>query len=325
MREKYRETGKIFVGFPIVTIFSAGKEYNNGRGNRREGSFLQTEVYADLYFLVNASMDLLCILLTARLLQTKTARWRALLAAGFGGLFSLAILLLGAEGWGEVFLDLAAAFVICLLAFAGKRTGAARLARTTTVFFLVSAILGGVMTALYSLLNRLNLPFDAFRGETISVWMFAILSLVAGILTLRGGRFLGISAKKKRVRVEAILFGRRVTLGALLDTGNLLRDPIGGRSVIVAEKSRLRGVLPPALFLPPGNPAREAWLRDYENAKRVRLLPAKTATGEGVLTAIVPDSLVLTCERESHRATHLVALADLGGKAAGFDALIGEL
>ena len=144
---------------------------------------MQTEVYADLYFLVNASMDLLCLLLTARLLQTKTARWRALLAAVFGGGFSLWVLLFGITGWLELLLDLAAALAICAIGFAGKGTGLGRLARTTAVFFLVSAILGGIMTALYELLNRMDLPFEAFRGETISVWMFAVLSLAAGILT----------------------------------------------------------------------------------------------------------------------------------------------
>ncbi len=286
---------------------------------------MQTEVYADLYFLVNASMDLLCVLLTARLLQTVAARWRVLLAAAFGGGFSLWVLLFGIAGWLGLFLDLAAAFVICAIAFARKGTGFGRLAKITAVFFLVSAILGGVMTALYSLLNRLDLPFEAFAGESISVWMFAILSLAAGILTLRGGRFLGISAKQKRVRVEAVLFGKRVTLNALLDTGNLMHDPIGGRSVVVAEASRLRGVLPREVFLPPGDPAREMWLRNYENARRVRLIPAKTAAGEGVLSAIVPDSLFLQVEKESRPATHLVALAELGDRAHGFDALIGEV
>ena len=286
---------------------------------------MQTEVYADLYFLVNASMDLLCLLLTARLLQTKTARWRALLAAIFGGGFSLWILLSGIAGWLELSLDLAAAMVICAIGFAGKGTGPGRLARTTAVFFLVSAILGGIMTALYELLNRMNLPFDAFRGETISVWMFAVLSLAAGILTLRGGRFLGLSTKGKKIRVEAVLFGRRAVLCALRDTGNLMHDPIGGRSVIIAQASRLRGVLPREVFLPPGNPEREKWMQNYENAKRIRLIPTKTATGEALLTAIVPDSLTLTYEKERHQATHLVALAELGDRAVGFDALIGEL
>ena len=286
---------------------------------------MQTEVYADLYFLVNASMDLLCVLLTARLLQTETARWRAFVAAGFGGGYALAGLLFGFTGWWGLFLNLAAAFVICVIAFAGRKTGFGRLMRTTVVFFFVSAILGGIMTALYALLNRLNLPFDAFEGETISVWMFAVLSLAAGVLTLRGGRFLGISAKTKSVRVEAILFGRRVILNAMLDTGNLLRDPIGGRSVVIAEANRLRGVLPREAFLPPGDPAREVWLRDYANARRVRLLPTRTATGTRILTAIVPDSLTLTCDGKSQRASHLIALADLGTRTDGFDALIGEM
>ena len=45
----------------------------------------QQEVYADLYFLVNMSMDLLCLNLTAALLHRGVRRWRLLLASAVGG------------------------------------------------------------------------------------------------------------------------------------------------------------------------------------------------------------------------------------------------
>ena len=92
----------------------------------------QQEVYADLYFFINASMDLLCLNLTAALLHSRPPRWRLFLGAALGGLFSVAVLLFGVGGVAELALDALAACGICAVAFArrggklrrGKRAGA---------------------------------------------------------------------------------------------------------------------------------------------------------------------------------------------------------
>ena len=54
----------------------------------------------------------------------------------------------------------------------------------------------------------------------------------------------------------------------------------------------------------------------------MRLVPASTAAGSSLLTAVVPDDLVIVDGSGRHPATHLLALADLGDRTAGFDALL---
>ena len=55
---------------------------------------MDREVYADLYFLVNASMDLLCMMITAAVLHRRAVRWRALLGAAIGGVYAVAALVI---------------------------------------------------------------------------------------------------------------------------------------------------------------------------------------------------------------------------------------
>ena len=293
---------------------------------------MEREVYADLYVLINAGMDLLALMLTAVLSHRRILRRRALLSAFCGGIYALAVLLLDVGGFFGILLDLLAAAGMILIGFAGKRISFRSLARLFAVFVLISALLGGIMTALYYWLNQLHLPSEFGQGDGISVWMFSLLAIAAAVMTLRGGRFFGVSGKAREMAVEAVLFGKPIRLRAMVDSGNLLTDPVSGKAVIVADWKRLRGLLPPQLFRPVNDPARLRWMSDYENARRVRLIPTRTATGEGVMTAVLPDALTLiespprkSGREQSHPADYLIGFADLGASAADFDALIPQV
>ena len=274
------------------------------------------EVYADLYVMVNAGMDLLCLMLTALLTRRSVRRGRLILGALLGGGYALAALLLGAGGLWGICLDVLIAFLMCWVAFGHRGEGIAPLLRATVAQILASAFLGGIMTALYAWLNRLELPLDALGQDGASVWIFAVLAALSGLFTAKGGRWFGRSHRIRAVTLEAVLFGRHVTLRAMVDTGNLLKDPISGRGVIVADRRKLEGVLPRvfpkegAADLPP------------ELARLVRLIPTGTALGHGMLTAIVPDSLTVVDGGTRQSSDLLIAPAVLEGWREDFDALI---
>ena len=280
------------------------------------------QVYIDLYVLINFSMDLLCLMIVGSLLHRRVRRLRAILAAILGGLYAAASLLLALDGAVGFACDAGVAILLCVIAFHTRGEKFRAVLKNAAVFVLTSMLLGGIMTGLYSLLNRLSLPLESLQGDGISVWIFALVTAVAGVLTARGGSFLGFSGKVSHVTLHAVLFGRAVELCAMVDSGNLLRDPVSGKSVIVADVERLRPLLPPDLLraLGEGDPIR--WLTTHENAKRARPIPTSTATGQSLLLALVPDSLTLTVKDQTYPADYLIAPAPLGGAAQGFDAVI---
>lgn len=279
---------------------------------------MEIEVYADLYFLVNASMDLLCLMITAALLHRGLQRWRALLAAAIGGGYALAALLLGLGGVPGLACDLLAVTGICAVAFYERGMRPWRLLQCAAADALVSMLLGGIMTVLFTWLNRLNLPLEALRGDGLSAWIFALFAAVSGILTLKGGRFFGRASRTESATLEVTLFGKRLLLRAMVDSGNFLRDPVSGRGVIVVERTRLEELLPHELL--EGN----GWMKNPDLASRVRLIPTRTATGEGMLLGIRPDRLRITDREGSEIVEYLIAAAELGDRAQGFDALIGK-
>ncbi len=285
-------------------------------------------VYADLYVIVNTGMDLLCLLITAALCHRRTSRMRTILAAALGGGYALLALLLNLDGLLGILPDLAAALLICSLAFAsahprGKERLWERL-RITGVFVLVSALMGGAMTALYSLLNRLAIPFPALEGDGLSAWVFLGVSVASAIFTAKGGRLFASSSRQKTVTLHLRLFDKEIRLVALVDTGNLLSDPISGRDVIVADLEKLSPILPPDLVRACREKDPSKWLLSQKGLPTGRLIQANTAGGDTLLLALTPQRLWITRGRERMDCNHLIAPARLQGEAAGFDAVIGS-
>lgn len=279
---------------------------------------METEVYVDLYFLVNASMDLLCLGMTATVLHRPAKRWRMLLAALLGGGWAVGMLFSGIDGVSGVLLDLLMAILLAAVAFAERNGRVLRLLQNAGAYALLSALLGGLMTVLYRFLNRLELPLDALQGDGLSTWMFAILAAVAGFFTLRGGRLFRRSGAVREVGLEITVDGKTARLRALVDSGNLLTDPLDGRSVVIADPDRLRPLLPPALLEALEHPE----CAPLAYARRIRFIPAMGATGRGLLAAFAPDRLIIVTKKDRIPANDLVALSPLGSTAGGYDALI---
>ena len=277
------------------------------------------EVYLDLYILVNGSMDLLCLLLSARLCHAQTTRWRLFGAAALGGLYAAASLLLGISGVWGLLSDLLAALFMTAIAFWGRDTSFARFFRLVFVAFFVSALLAGLLTLFYRFFNRLSLPLEALSGDSLSVWIFALLGGLSGLLTIKGGRFLGYAGKHREATLMVDFGQGEIRLRALVDSGNFLKDPVSGRSVVVVEKEKLLSILPAPLCesLKQSDPA--AWCNV---GQKIRLIPAKSAAGDRLLPALSPQTLLLDDGKETYAVDYLVALSELGANASGFDALL---
>ena len=78
---------------------------------------MEETVYADIYFLINFSMDFLCLFLTARLMSEKLRLGRISAASVFGGVYAVAALLILPSGVWAVAFDIFACVVISLIAF----------------------------------------------------------------------------------------------------------------------------------------------------------------------------------------------------------------
>ena len=284
---------------------------------------MEATVYIDLFFMINFSMDFLCLYLTSRLLNIPLNILRGIGAAALGGAYAAAALFFPFSPLISFILDLFAGLLICLLAF--LRRGEWKRAPTFSLIFLaVSMALGGAMTALFNLFNRLPI-FDEIKksdGDGISVWVFALLAIVSGAVTLLGGKLFTSRISSPRCTVELKFDGKTLTVPAMVDGGNALTEPLSGRPCIVADTDTLSGILPAELI----ETVRKQDLRldtlPPALKRRVFLVSAATASGTGLFVGIRIDKVRIEKKGKFYEVDAAIVLSCLGSLQDGAKALV---
>ncbi len=260
------------------------------------------DVYADLLFLVNFSMDFLCLFLSVKLLHLPRVRWRMLLAAALGGVYSVLALFLSVGAWLSLALDLGVCLGMCAVCAAGKGVRVGRLLLLCGTYFGISALMGGGMTALYHLLGRADLPLGEVQGDGISAWMFLVLATAAALVAAFGGRLFAKQTAVHTCTVRVRLDDATWEMIGLCDSGNLLCDPISGTPVIVADRQTWLSALPDTLRRAVESEGRQS--PDFAQGKRVRIVPMHSAHGSSMAVALLPDEILLAGQDGKTRAVH---------------------
>lgn len=288
---------------------------------------MEAEVYADLLFLINAGMDGLCLLLTGKLLHRRLKPGRVVIASILGGIYAVVVLFPDTGTGLSLLLDIAVCLSMCGIVFGGRGGGGGKgLLSSAGVYLLLSMALGGIMTGLYHLLNRAGaadiLPFLTEGSDGPTSWLFLLLAIIGGGLSLWGGRMARRVRRVSFCTVTVELDGKEATLRGMVDSGNLLRDPMSGRVVICAESATLSPILSPALRQVMGGAALHHATLSPSESKRIRVIPTATATGSGLLYGFVPDRVSLTNEGDTHKreVDTLVAMTQIPTK--GVEALV---
>ena len=167
-------------------------------------------IYLDLLIVLNFLVDFCLLMGTNRLAGYPNCIKKCLLGAILGGLYAGACLLPGFHFLGNEIWRLISLVMIGGVAFGWNRSGLQRGA----IFLLLSLALGGIASGM----DMKNFIGIVTAGGLI--WLLCRMGF-------RGGQ-------KEYVPIELTWNDNHMSLIALRDTGNNLRDPITGEQVLVA-------------------------------------------------------------------------------------------
>ena len=244
-------------------------------------------VYLDQVFAVNFLVDFCIVLAAARMADVILRRGRYLLAALTGAVYA-ALTVLPETGWLALLpVKLAAGLLMALIAFGGER----RFWRCAAVFFGTAALFGGAVYALSAASGAA--PGQALHRVTGRVLIPTFALCYAAVATVFRVRLR--SAERTVTAAVLTVNGQTLSLRAIRDSGNALRDPASGMRAAVVDAAALTGVFG-AL---PREPS--AMFEQLQGkAEGVRLLPY-TAVGVsgGLLAAFRPESLTVAEKNEA--------------------------
>lgn len=259
---------------------------------------MEQVIYADVLFVVNFSMDFLSLYVTARISHIRARPIPMCLGAAVGALYATVSLfadMSGAAGW---VINAAVAWLMCYTALGSHRILPAL--KQAFILYGVGFLLGGMMTALYNLLGRLS---SRFAGRTmvingdvntltssIPLPIFIVLGILTGVISLIFGKLYDKKKSTPNAELEVTLGNRKIKTTALCDSGNLVRDPLGGLPIIFITRKRASELFPDELMRAVTDTAPEAISSLPDKiARRIRLLPLRSVASSSVVFAVKPD------------------------------------
>ena len=162
-------------------------------------------------FLLNFLIDVFLLLAAARLCGYPAKLYRAVLAGLLGGVYGASCLLSGFSFLGNTLWYVVSMGLVAMAAY-GISIAAAR---QTLVFALLSFALGGA---------AMGFDKGGLAGTISAVVVISLLCFFG---------FRGRFGSARYLPVELSYGDKHICITALQDTGNMLRDPITGRQVLV--------------------------------------------------------------------------------------------
>lgn len=205
-------------------------------------------VYLDVFLIINTFMDFLILVIAKSLIKPQTTSLRCLAGALIGGLLSVIGLILPFKAIWLRFITsyIFICFVMCRVTF--KIKGIRSNIKNMCIVYAATFILGGAMNALYYYTSFgfvINRILSGTYIKTVNIIRFVSIALFTYLMTdfliKRLNKRAGSKCQIFKVKVSNA--GGVVTLNALLDTGNLLFDPISGRKVHIIEYEAVKDIV----------------------------------------------------------------------------------
>lgn len=202
-------------------------------------------VYLDIVLIENLCMNYIILFATGYLMKIKMKQLRLIVSSMLGGIYAVIAYLEILPIYSSFGMKVVLSILMVYIAF--KPKGVKILSKQLIIFYLTSFVFGGCAFALLYFVR----PQDILMRNGVYVGTYPIkIALLGGIvgfiITYVAFRIVKTKLRRKDIlyNIEITLQGKRLKVKAMLDTGNLLKDPISKMPVIVVEKEQLYSLLP---------------------------------------------------------------------------------
>ena len=202
-------------------------------------------VYLDIIFLENILMNYIIIFATGVVIKTECRKLRIFIASLVGAVYTVVMYLNIIPIYSNFIMKVILSIAIVYIAF--KPISSKKLIKDLIIFYLVSFVFDGCVFALMYFLKpqMVEIRNGVFVGS-YPIKVALVGALIAFIVIQISFKLVKTKLSKKDMiyNVELYINKKSTKVKALLDTGNLLKDPITGFPVIVIEHKSLYSLIP---------------------------------------------------------------------------------
>lgn len=266
-------------------------------------------VYIDIIFLENLCINCIILLATALISKNTICITRILLSSLLGSIYAVIIYLSISPIFSNITLKILLS--ICMVHIAYNPINIKSLLKQLILFYLTSFTFGGVGFALLYFVR----PQEILIRNGVLIGTYPIKIALTGVVV--GFVIITISFKnlKKKIsrkdmfcNITIQLNNKYKTLKAMIDTGNLLKEPISGSPVVVVEKEELLEIIPEDIL----NNVEEIINGKYninlnEYSSRFRVIPFTSLGKEnGLLLGLKVDNLKIEYDEQENNINGVI-------------------
>ena len=270
-------------------------------------------IYLDVIFLENIVINYIMLYVTGIISKAQIKQKKLIAGALIGAIYSIIYYLLKLKLYSNCIIKIILSIVIIYVAF--NSNSFKDLLKKVLLFYLTSFVFGGSAIAIIYMVNSQNITIQ----NGVLVGSYTLKTVLIGIVVAYFTIFFALKIIKTKISKKDLICEIAVTLNnkeiktkALIDTGNLLKEPITNMPVIVMEHSLLYDILPKEIL----NNSEEILGGDFskipENIKeeyslKLKVIPySSLGKQNGMLLGVKGENLIVYLKDETRQLDKVI-------------------
>lgn len=254
-------------------------------------------IYLDIILIENLIMNYIILFTVSVIMKMKIKQYKIIISSLIGSIYAIMVYMNITKICSNILMKILLSISMCYLAYNPKNLK--KLLKELLMFYLISFVFGGCTIALMYIINPKNVKLK--DGVFVGIYPLKIAvvgGILAFIITLIAFKINQnrISTKNSYCKIRIFLNKKNIEVTSLIDSGNMLKEPINNLPVIVVEKEKIKEILPEYIL---NNIEQmiggDANYKMIEQIPKIRIIPFESlGTKNGMLIGIKPDKIQIT-------------------------------
>lgn len=206
---------------------------------------IKITIYIDLIFLENLIMNAIILYATSIILKIHPKTIKVILASSLGSIYAIITYVTKISVYTSIIAKLLLSIIMIYLAFNPKSFKI--MWKQLVIFYLTSFVFGGVALYLIYFIKpqEVLIKNGIFAGQYVlkviflgAIVSYIIIKIATKIIKTK------LNSHDMYCKIKIVLKNNEIKTVAMIDTGNLVKEPITNTPVVIVESSLLYDVIP---------------------------------------------------------------------------------
>lgn len=288
-------------------------------------------IYIDVIIVENLIMNYIILYATGTISKVKISYLRIFCSSLIGAIYAITEYTFKLNIYSNIIIKTILSVIIIYVAFNPQNIK--KMCKQLIIFYVTTFTFGGIATYLIYVLKPQNIIIK--NGMYVGTYVLKVIFIGAIIGTII--LFIAFKQVKSKITKKDMIFkikikinGKEKTLDAMVDTGNMLKEPITGTPVAVVERTSLYDLLPKEIL----NNTESILGGDFKNIPedikreyipKLKIIPfASLGKQNGMLVGIKPEKIEIINEQTEENKNAIIGIYNKSlTKKGEYNALIG--